>query len=151
MGPGGSFHSAWARWGEWLLGQRPRPSFPFRISSLQLADESVFGAVVASWRSGIWSRSQLKGGADAPTQPNQLPPAAFGAGGDQTHPNPPNILTSAGLSRLARQTRQLAFSNAPPPHPPRQARSSDRLSRGPGWASGWDLSSLAPRTRTLWG
>lgn len=63
----------------------------------------------------IWIWSWLMDHACAtPTQPNQALTCRVWSWGNQTHPNPPNILTWKGLLQLA---RQLAFSKPSLPAP----------------------------------
>lgn len=95
-----------------------RHVFPLQIFFFHLFDSFVFGAVVASCKNGIWIWSRLTDHAcTVPTQPNQALTCSIWSWGNETHPNPPNILTWKGLFQLARQTRQLAFSKPSPPAP----------------------------------
>lgn len=110
-GPGGGSDS-WNR----------NPDTPTRVPTanffLSPVWSVVFGAVVASCKNGIWIWSRLTDHAcTVPTQPNQALTCSIWSWGNETHPNPPNILTWKGLFQLARQTWQLAFSKPSPPAP----------------------------------
>lgn len=131
--------------GEGVAPEIETPGIRLFLSFLGLIHLSLGLLWPDDWN-GTWIQSRLTERASAaPTQPNQALTCRARSWGNQTHPNPPNILTSTGLLQLARRTRQTRQLS---PKPPRLPCSSDRLSQCHGWAQ--DLSSLAPLTLPLW-